>query len=107
MLKTIWLSYDLGVRGDYAGLYRWLDDANAVECGDSLAYVKMEIPSNEETPEFLKKELESNVNFSKSDRIYVIWKNSDGMNKGRFIVGKRKASPWIGYGKSEPTEDDL
>lgn len=107
MKKTIWLSYDLGVRGDYSSLYSWLDDANAVECGDSLACLKIDIPGTESPPDFVKKQLESNVTFSKSDRVYIVWKNSDGNNKGRFIIGKRKASPWQGYGKAEVDEDDL
>lgn len=34
--KTIWISYDLGVGGDYEGLYAWLDNNEATECGDSL-----------------------------------------------------------------------
>ena len=26
MTARIWLSFDLGVRGDYSALYTWLDD---------------------------------------------------------------------------------
>ncbi len=105
MNKTIWLSYDLGVKGDYSSLYSWLDNHNAVECGDSLAVLKYEISDEETLPDILKNDLESNVTFGKSDRVYLIWKNKEGMNKGRFIIGKRKASPWQGYGASE-VEDD-
>ena len=36
--KAIWLSFDLGVAGDYPGLYKWLDEHDAVECGDSVAF---------------------------------------------------------------------
>jgi hypothetical protein len=32
-----WLSFDLGVRGDYEALYEWLDALDAKECGDSVA----------------------------------------------------------------------
>ena len=38
MKQAIWLSYDLGVRGDYEGLYAWLDKHQAKECGDNIAY---------------------------------------------------------------------
>jgi hypothetical protein len=38
--RTIWLSYDMGVRGDYEGLYAWLDKHTARECGDSLAVLR-------------------------------------------------------------------
>jgi hypothetical protein len=107
MQKTVWLSYDLGVKGDYANLYRWLDNVKAMECGDSVAYFKVDIADNESVPDFIKTELESNVEFSKTDRVYIVWTNGDGSNKGRFIIGKRKASPWQGYGEIEPGEDDL
>lgn len=29
--RTIWISYDLGVQGDYEGLYGWLDTHKARE----------------------------------------------------------------------------
>jgi hypothetical protein len=32
--------FDLGVRGDYEGLYAWLDDHDVKECGASVAYLK-------------------------------------------------------------------
>jgi hypothetical protein len=35
--STVWISYDLGVRGDYESIYSWLDAHGAKECGDSLA----------------------------------------------------------------------
>jgi len=105
MIKRIWLSYDLGVKGDYSSLYSWLDNHNAVECGDSLASLEYEVSDEETLPGIVKNDLESNVTFGKSDRVYLVWKNKQGVNKGRFIIGKRKASPWQGYGASE-VEDD-
>lgn len=42
-VKTVvWLSYDLGAKGDYDGLYSWLDNHKAKECGDSIAYIPWE-----------------------------------------------------------------
>ena len=38
MTKAIWMSYDLSMMGDYEGVYSWLDDHDARECGDSAAY---------------------------------------------------------------------
>lgn len=35
MKQLIWISYDLGVSGDYENLYAWLDDHGAKECGQS------------------------------------------------------------------------
>ena len=105
MIKTIWLSYDLGVKGDYSSFYAWLDDHKAKECGDSLAVLQYEVSQEEELPEKLKQDLESNITFGKMDRVYLVWKNNEGLNKGRFIIGKRKASPWQGYGESEVGDD--
>ena len=34
MNKALWLSYDLGVKGDHEGLDAWLDDHDAEECGN-------------------------------------------------------------------------
>lgn len=38
--QTIWLSYDLGLKGDYPGLYAFLDAQEARECGEGLAFFK-------------------------------------------------------------------
>jgi hypothetical protein len=35
--KRYWLSFDLGLRGNYDSLYEWLDAHSASESGDSLA----------------------------------------------------------------------
>lgn len=107
MQKTIWISYDLGVKGDYKNLYRWLDNFNAVECGNNLALIKLESPNGETLPDYIKREIGDAVTISNNDRIYIIWKNQEGLTKGRFIFGKRKASPWIGYGDSASDEDDI
>lgn len=104
--KSIWISYDLGVKGDYPGFYSWLDNNNAAECGDNIAFIKYETQSDEDIAEKIKQDLKSRVNFSKTDRVYIIWKESDGKIKGSFIIGKRKAAPWQGYGDAT-TEDDV
>ena len=106
MKKTIWISYDFGVKADYPGLYRLLDNNNAVECGDNLALLKLEVPAGKEAPDLVKELIEANVSISKSDRVYVIWKGNDGLNKGRFIFGKRRGSPWQGQGDTAPDQDD-
>lgn len=33
MEVRVWLGYDLGVKGDYPGMYAFLDDHDAIECG--------------------------------------------------------------------------
>lgn len=101
----VWLSYDLGVNGDYPGLYSWLDNEKARECGDSIAFIKRDASDPENMVELLKKDLKESVRFNKNDRIYVAFVGDDGSAKGRFIIGKRKAAPWQGYGDATTEED--
>lgn len=104
--KYIWLSYDLSINGDYEGLYRWLDDNDAKECGDSFAYFPFSY-NGTDFVESLKKDLKDNVEINeKKDRFYVIFKNEDDKYIGRFIFGNRKASPWQGMGKNNHDEED-
>ncbi len=105
MQKSIWLSYDLGVRGDYESLYQWLDQHSAVECGDSIAFLRYELNTNDfEFLDRLKKELNENVKFKKFDRIYAIWKDGNKI-RGKFLLGNRKAAPWAGFA-GKPSDFD-
>ena len=103
MKKFIWLSYDLGVTGDYEGLYSWLDDRGAKECGDSVAYFPFS--HDGDMIESLKADLGSVVSLNKRTRIYVVYKD-EGKLKGRFIIGGRKRAPWEGYGAHEEQDED-
>ena len=102
MKKTVWLSFDLAVGGDYENLYAWLDDHEAKECGDGLAMI--EFAAEGEIHDALKGDLTKQVNFSKKDRVYAVWREED-KTRGRFLVGKRKFAPWEGYGTHNQTED--
>jgi hypothetical protein len=95
--QSIWISYDLGVKGDYPGLYNWLDIHHAKECGNSVAYLKYEFSSDLITE--IKEDLKKNVELNKSDRIYLIFRKGNRLETiaGRFIEGNRKGSPWEGY----------
>jgi len=112
---AIWLTYDLGVGGDFQGLYSWLDDKDAIECGNNNAYFTFSfsdtINSDTQLLEILKKDLEGKVSFKAGNRIYIVRKSLDaskaGKSIGSFVIGKRKASPWEGYGtKTENTIDE-
>ena len=96
-MKTgIWISYDLGIKGDYPSLYQWLDEHKAIECGNSVAFLRYEFKVD--LLKELKEDLESKVNFSNGDRVYIIYLNKeDNKMKGTFIRGGRKSSPWTGY----------
>ena len=83
MRSTIWLSYDLGVGGDYEGLYAWLDNHGAKECGSSIAF----IPGYEfrdDLPDYLRRDIKEAVNLGKRSRIYVIYKADDGRMRGQI-----------------------
>jgi hypothetical protein len=97
------MSYDLGVSGDYEGLYAWLDDHNAKECGNSVAWVTFSHEGDVLTS--LKAEIENAVSPNKRSRIYVIYRDNEG-TKGRFIIGGRKSAPWDGFGMQEADSDD-
>ncbi len=100
MGKNIWMSFDLGIRGDYDGLYSWLDDHGAKECGHNMATFNYDFPLNKDLVEELKTDITSTVDLSKRDRVYIVWKKDD-VTKGRFLFGKRKASPWTGFGSMD------
>lgn len=106
MEKAVWMSFDLGVRGDYEGLYAWLDSKKAIECGDSLAFFKYDV--SEDIVKNLEKEIKENVEINKKTRIYVIFRDAKTKKiKGKFILGSRKAAPWAGYsGSQEQTEEE-
>ena len=112
---VIWLTYDMGVGGDFQGIYSWLDDNEAIECGNNVAFFNYSYPEGIDTDdalaEHLKSELESKIDFKPGNRVYIIRKSLDkkrnGGTIGRFIIGKRKANQWEGFGtKSENSLDE-
>lgn len=106
--KTIWISYDLGVRGDYENMYAWLDSHGAKECGDSLAVLTYEYSGP--LLDALKKDIEGKIQISNRARIYVIrrrTKDKANLVSGTFIFGSRRDAPWSGYAPgNKETEDD-
>ena len=93
--QMIWLSYDLGVDGDYENLYAWLDGKDAKECGDSMAVFRYE--NSKDIADKLKNDIENHVDIRTKDRIYIIFRNQEDVMKGKFIWGSRKKAPWSGY----------
>lgn len=101
--NSIWLSYDLGVQGDYEGLYAWLDDHQAKECGSSVAFFNYEFQG--ELMEALMSDINDAVSLDKRSRLYVIFKEEQRM-KGAYLKGRRKTAPWEGHGvNGEAVED--
>ncbi len=105
MRQKIWLSYDLGVRGDYEAFYTWLDQLKARECGTNLAVFDYEW--NGSLKEALEAEIGAAIQISRNTRIYAIY-NHEGRIRGSFIIGRRKAPPWSGYApQTEPADMDV
>ncbi|MCD4783357.1 MAG: hypothetical protein K8T10_05920 [Candidatus Eremiobacteraeota bacterium] len=97
-----WLDYDLGFKGNYDGLYKWLDNLGAKECGDSCATFK-----SDQNKDQIKNELSDILD---SDaRIYLInTRPLENMKRGgRFILGKRTVPPWSGYADVEFGDDEI
>jgi hypothetical protein len=105
MKKFVWLSFDLGVRGDYEGIYTFLDAHGAKECGDSLGGFTYEFKND--LIDDLTKDLKKEVKFDKRSRVYVIYLGKDGKLKGRFIIGGRRTPPWAGRAPAQDVEEDV
>lgn len=99
----IWISYDLGIDGDYEGIYEWLDSHDARECGDSLAVLSYKYKSDLIVD--LNKDLRRNIKLRSKDRIYIVY-SKDGNTAGKFLYGRRKFSPWKGYANLSKQEED-
>ncbi|MBV9757491.1 MAG: hypothetical protein JO047_10590 [Alphaproteobacteria bacterium] len=106
MKHAIWVSFDLGVRGDYEGLYAWLDAQGAKECGNNVAFLLYEYSNSPK--ERLTEDLRQAVDLTSNSRIYVIYPDTETNKlRGSFIVGRRKAARWSGYAPSgEPVDVD-
>ena len=103
--KLVWLVFDLGVKGDYEGLYSWLDAQAARDCGDSVACFTYDY--TRDLVAELKTHLESVMTIDKKSRLYVVYADPDtNRPKGSFLFGKRKSPPWAGYGPMSKQEDD-
>jgi hypothetical protein len=107
MAHRYWISFDLGLQGDYEPLYSWLDQQDykevgdregARECGDSVATF-----ISEKSRDAVAREIKSRLGKQQLNaRIYVI-----SLDKGgRFVVGSRKLPPWKGYAAVESDSGD-
>jgi hypothetical protein len=99
MTKWVWISFDLGVSGDYEGMYAWLDSHAAKECGDNVALVQYD--SHGDLVTELTEELHANVKITSRSRLYVVYRGDDTKIKGTWLVGSRRQAPWTGYGSLE------
>src|SRR5947208_2669824 len=104
MRHRIWVAFDLGVRGDFEGMYQFLDAQGAKECGDSMGTFWFEYQGD-----FLRellKQIKRSVELNNRSRIYVLYPGPDGKYTGKFLVGRRKSPPWAGHAPSQEDEVD-
>ena len=104
MKSYLWLSFDLGFRGDYEGIYQFLDTHMAKECGNNVAVFEYEW--KKDLVAELLKELAEYVTFDKRARLYLVSPGEKGRPEGRFIKGSRKRPLWTGYTASNSQEVD-
>lgn len=96
-----WLSFDLGLQGDYESLYAWLDSVNAKECGGNVATFV-----SKKTRDQIARELSTLLDplhmridpitgrrRTSQPRLYII----STQQGGKFILGKRTLATWTGY----------
>jgi hypothetical protein len=83
-----WSAFDLELSGNYGELYGWLDALEARECGENIATFR-----SPKTREQISQELSQILGSDRNVRVYLI----NMRQGGKFILGKRKASPWVGY----------
>jgi hypothetical protein len=91
-MSRYWISFDLGLQGNYESLYGWLDKQEAKECGDNLATFL-----SDQSREQIARQLSTLLRKERNPRLYIITM-AEG---GKFILGKRKFPPWKGYAEVE------
>jgi hypothetical protein len=117
-MQRFWLIFDIGLSTSFEELYSWLDDQKAIECGDNAA--TFVTPKSYESVE---KEVRKACRNGGGSRVYLIGPQKAASAApvpttpgsapsgprliGKFIVGRRKAPPWSGFGSaSSPDEKD-
>ena len=97
----MWITFDLGVDGDYRGLYAWLDAHDASGCGELVAVLTY--PCEGSLPDRLRDDLKNSIGIDEHTSIYVIYREpATNENRGAFVFGGRRAPVWDGYSTSRP-----
>ena len=104
---NVFISYDFGMKGDYEGLFKWLDEHHAEERGYGIGmikdfqYDKTIIKTDLDLFNYVKDELKIKIKIGSTDRIYMIWDSVETSKiQAGFLFGKSKQAPWTGYAPS-------
>lgn len=107
----IWvmLNYDLGLKGDYQSLYRFLDNHRALDCGNCNAAFEVQVSFDtfDEICEEIRTLLSKEVVFSQTDRIYLTVTDKHKQMRGKFLFGGRRRAVWEGYGDIPTPGDNI
>jgi len=109
--KAIFITFDFGIKGDYEGLYKWLDEHEAQERGYGIAFIKAyQCKDQIKTDIGFVKEIRESISklttLGKSDRIYMIWNSFEASKmKAAFLFGKSKQAPWTGFAQNNEVLD--
>jgi len=104
MANRYWLCFDVGLTSSFEHLYSWLDDHHSRECCENVATFLHDKAFDSVAKEIVQTLQKDN---GRGTRLYLIGKVAKDRTGGRFIVGKRKASPWQGFGSEiSPEERD-
>jgi hypothetical protein len=81
-------------------LFAWLDEHGAQECGDNIATF-----TSEEYFEDIAEEIAKKVHGG--SRLYMVGRRKAPPHSllGRFILGRRRAAPWTGFGRGYHTNE--
>ena len=115
MKINFYINFDLSLRGDYKGLYKWLDKNNAEERGNGYALIKKynfpdsklegiikEIEKDKMLINYIRNDIKKFVEIGSSDRIYITFKTIGKNNLGGiFLFGRKQSAPWEGYYQKE------
>ena len=102
---AVWMSYDLSAAGDYEGLYTWLAERDAKDCGGNLAFFRFDCDDPAAIRDEMLQSVRQTCKLTRKDRLYAVCQRPEtGKPSGGFIFGSRSARPaWIDYGMYAPT----
>ena len=117
----LYINYDLSLRGDYKGIYKWLDKNEAKERGNGYALIEnynipesvisksKDIDKDATIIKYIREDLQESVDIKPSDRIYLTFKKlEDEKLAGIFLFGKPQMPPWEGtYNESSEAVIDF
>src|SRR4051795_480352 len=101
----VWITFDLGLDGDYKGLYAWLDAHDANGCGESVAVLTYHCEGS--IPDRIRDDLGTSIGIDADTSIYVIYRDlATNENRGAFIFGERRVAVWNGCASSGGVADE-